>query len=65
MKCPERYKIIQQNIRKPILNNDNMVMGEYHILIENQGFQECYKEKCAAWDKEKSMCKKIGGTADE
>ena len=65
MKCPERYKIIQQNIRKPILNNDNMVMGEYHILIENQGFQECYKEKCVAWDKEKNMCKKIGGTADE
>ncbi len=48
MKCPERYKVIQQNIRKPILDIDNTVKGEYHILIETQGFQECYKENCAA-----------------
>lgn len=61
MKCPERYNIMQHNIRKPIFDEDNIVRGEYHLLIEMQGFNECYKENCAAWDKEKNMCKKIGG----
>lgn len=60
MKCPEMYRITQQNIRRPILNEENMVMGEYHLLIETQGFCECYKEKCVAWDKEKQMCRKEG-----
>lgn len=60
MKCPERYSVIQQNIRQPILDDDRTVKGEYHILIENQGFCECYKENCAAWDKEKQMCRKVG-----
>lgn len=55
MKCPEMYKIIQQNIRKPILNNDDIAMGEQHILIETQRFCECYKEECVAWDKEKMV----------
>lgn len=54
------YRITQQNIRKPILNEENMVTGEYHLLIETQGFCECYKEKCAAWDKEKQICRKVG-----
>lgn len=33
----------------------------YNRLIETQQFENCYKEQCAAWDKEKNMCKKIGG----
>lgn len=61
MKCPERYKIIQQNLRQPIFDEDNIVRGEYHLLVETQQFENCYKEKCAAWDKKKNMCKKIGG----
>lgn len=60
MKCPERYSVIQQNIRQPILDEDRIVKGEYHILIENQAFCECYKENCAAWDKEKQCCRKVG-----
>lgn len=60
MKCPERYIIKQHNIRQPILDIDNIVRGEYHLLIETQGFSECYKENCAAWDKEKQMCRKAG-----
>lgn len=60
MKCPERYKIIQQNIRKPIVNMDNAIEGEYHLLIETQGFCNCYKEECAAWDNEKNRCRKVG-----
>lgn len=61
MKCPERYKIAQYNINKPILNEDDISIGNYHILIENQSFCECYKEECAAWNKEKNMCGKLGG----
>ena len=53
------YGIGMKNII-PILNEENMVMGEYHLLIGTQGFCECYKEKCAAWDKEKQMCRKEG-----
>ncbi len=60
MKCPELFTIMQHNIRKPILDEDNMIKGEYHLLIETQGFNECYKENCAAWDKEKQMCRKVG-----
>lgn len=61
MKCPERYRVIQQNIRKPILNDDNISVGEYHILLENQAFCECYEEKCAAWNKEEKSCSKMKG----
>lgn len=61
MKCPEMYKVIQQNIRRPIVNMDNIVTGEYQVLIETQQFNECYKERCAAWDSEKKMCRKVGG----
>ena len=61
MKCPEQFRIIQQNVRRPIVDIDNIIRGEYHLLIENQNFGECYKENCAAWDKEKKMCKKVGG----
>lgn len=61
MKCPEMYKVVQQNIRRPIVDLDNIVKGEYHVLIETQKFNECYKEQCAAWDKEKKMCRKVGG----
>lgn len=61
MKCPKRYNIMQHNIRKPIFDEDNIVRGEYHLLVETQQFENCYKEKCSAWDKEKNMCKKIGG----
>ncbi len=59
MKCPEMYNIMQRNIRRPILDDDNLVKGEYHLLIETHGFNECYKENCAAWDKEKQMCRKV------
>ena len=61
MKCPEMYKVIQQNIRRPIVDIDNMVTGEYQVLIETQQFSECYKEQCEAWDSEKNMCRKVGG----
>lgn len=61
MKCPERYRVIQQNIRQPILDDDRIVKGEYQVLIEIQQFSECYKEQCAAWDSEKKMCRKVGG----
>jgi hypothetical protein len=48
MKRPEMYKVMQHNIRKPILDDDGMARGEYHLLVENQNFGECYKENCAA-----------------
>lgn len=38
MKCPERFCVVQHNIRKPILNSEDIAIGEYHLLIENQGF---------------------------
>lgn len=61
MKCPEKYKVNQLNIRKPIIDEEkDSLLGEYQILIENQGFAECYKEDCAAWDKEKQCCRKVG-----
>ena len=59
MKCPERYRVLQQNIRKPILNDDSIAVGEYHILVETQGVCECYKEECAAWDKQNNICRKM------
>lgn len=34
MKCPDRFNIVQHNIRKPILNRDDIAIGEYHLLIE-------------------------------
>lgn len=55
----KRYQVLQQNIRKPILNDDNISVGEIHLLIENQSFCECYKEDCAAWDKENNICRKM------
>lgn len=61
MKCPERYQVVQINMRGSVLSDDDVIKGENHILIENQGFGECYKENCAAWDKERKICKKIGG----
>lgn len=62
MKCPEQYRTVQHNIRKSILDEqEDRVIGEYHLLIENQSFCECYKEQCAAWDKEKKLCRKVGG----
>lgn len=48
MKCPDRFNIVQHNIRKPILNDDEIAIGEYHLLIENQNLENCYKEECAA-----------------
>lgn len=60
MKCPEMYKVIQQNIRRQIVDIDNIVKGEYQVLIETQQFNECYREQCAAWDSEKKMCRKVG-----
>lgn len=59
MKCPQMYSVIQQNIRRPILNEDMMVRGEYHLLIETQQFGNCHKEECAYWNKEKNMCGKV------
>lgn len=60
MKCPERYCVVQHNIRKPILNEDGIAVGEYHLLVENQALADCYQENCAAWDKDKKCCRKIG-----
>lgn len=60
MKCPERYIVIQQNIRKPAVNIDDIIQGEYQLLIETQKFSECYKEDCAAWDKIESRCRRFG-----
>ena len=60
MKCPERYKTIQQNIILFMLDDDNISRGENRIFIEIQDFHECYKEQCAAWDKEKQRCTKNG-----
>ena len=40
MKCPERFCVVQHNIRKPILNSEDIAIGEYHLLIENQGFAD-------------------------
>ncbi len=60
MKCPERYEITQINMRGYVLSNDGIANGENHILIENQGFRECYKENCVAWGKEKQICRKVG-----
>lgn len=59
MKCPERYAVMQHNIRKPIFNDDNVVVGEHHMLVEMQEFCQCYKEQCAAWDKENCRCRKM------
>ncbi|MBR3697583.1 MAG: hypothetical protein IKM97_04925 [Clostridia bacterium] len=60
MKCPERYVIIQQNIRKPIIVDiDNISRGDVHTLVEVQQFGECYKQECAAWDKENQICRKV------
>lgn len=61
MKCPELFTIAQHNIRKPILDDENIYKGEYHLLIETQGFRNCYKEECAAWDRENQRCRKVGG----
>lgn len=60
MKCPEQFKITQYNRRKPIVDDEDTIRGEYHLLIENQNFGECYKDECAAWSKEKQCCRKIG-----
>lgn len=59
MKCPERFICMQRNIRKSITDEENIYKGEYHILIENQMFEECYKENCAAWDSENNKCRKF------
>ena len=59
MKCPERYRIIQQNIRQPLVDSDGIARAEYHVLVETQQFEECYKGKCAAWNSEKQCCRKI------
>ena len=53
------FQIMQHNIRKPILNDEEVVSGEYHLLVETQGFQNCYKEECAAWDSERNICRKM------
>lgn len=60
MKCPEQYRIIQNNIRRTVNNEDGIVVRENHLLIEYQNLGECYKEECAAWDKEKNRCRKVG-----
>lgn len=60
MKCPEQFRIIQNNIRRQIVDEENIIRGEYHLLIEHQNFGECYKENCAAWDAEKQKCRKVG-----
>ena len=58
MKCPEQYKIVQHNMRRPLIDSEDRVCGEYHLLAETQKFSECYKENCVAWDNEKKICRK-------
>ncbi len=60
MKCPERFRVSQLNIRKSIKNDYEEAIGEFHLLIENQDFAECYKEECTAYDKENKKCRKLG-----
>ena len=60
MKCPERYNVVQSNIRKQLTNDDGVVVGEIHLLCENQNFAECLKDNCAAWDNENHKCRKVG-----
>lgn len=60
MKCPEQFIIVQNNLRKPVIDEDKY-LGEWHMLLETQSFRECYKEECAAWDSKESRCRKIGG----
>lgn len=59
MKCPERFTVIQQSCRKPMLDENNEFKGEYSIFMENQIFSECFKENCAAWDVNEQKCKKF------
>lgn len=59
MKCPEKYKTIQENLHKTIIDDDDKVIGEYHLLVETQQFGNCYKEECVTWDKEHCCCRKI------
>lgn len=60
MKCPERYTVVQQNIRGYLYNDNMQLAGDNHILIEKQEFCDCYKEKCMVWDKERKTCRKVG-----
>lgn len=60
MKCPESYKVIQQNLRQTIFDEDNIERGEYNLSVETQEFENCFKEKCAAWDSKKNRCRKVG-----
>lgn len=61
MKCPIRFTVRQFNMDRPINDIDNNFKGDYRVLIENQDFEECYQENCAAWDKDKKMCRKLEG----
>lgn len=59
MKCPERFMIVQQNLRGYLYNENTQLTGDNHILIEKQEFCDCYEEECMAWDKEKKICRKM------
>ena len=59
MKCPERFRITQQNVRGYLYNENMQLMGDNHIFIEKQDFCNCYEERCMAWDKEKKVCRKV------
>lgn len=59
MKCPERFLIVQQNIKSYVINDNMQLVGDNHILIENQNFANCYEEQCVAWDKENQRCRKF------
>lgn len=61
MKCPIRFTVRQFNMYRPINDIDNDFKGDYKVLIESQDFEECYQENCAAWDKDKKMCRKLEG----
>lgn len=36
MKCPEKCKTIQENLHCTIIDNEDIVRGEYHLLVETQ-----------------------------
>lgn len=61
MKCPIRFRICQFSMYRPMTDIDNENKGDYKVFIENQDFEECYQENCAAWDKDKKICRKLEG----
>lgn len=60
MKCPFRLTIMQRNMDNYSYNEAGQIGMLDCMFVETQEFRECYKEECAAWDKKKKMCRKVG-----